>query len=111
MVVGVASFLTEGVARKLFAVYRYIISATFLCVDAKAADCFQDNRHLLGKVVVAAGNQKGKIEVPQVMKNRTAARETTGKMPAVGFELLKPAFLPGVLVFADYNGAFILPEV
>ena len=45
------------------------------------------------------------------MKYGAAAGKTAGKIPAVRLQLLRPAFLPGILVPSDDHRPFILPQI
>ena len=45
------------------------------------------------------------------MKHGPASGKTAGQIPAVPFQLLRLAFLPGILVPSDYYGTLILPQI
>ena len=84
-----------------------------MCIrdSSQTAHCLQNDRHLTGKVIIFGRNKKGEVEIPCIVEYGTSTGKPAGKMPAILFQFLKAAFLPGILVFTDYNGTFVLPQI
>ena len=79
--------------------------------DAEAAHGSLDHAQLPVNVVGRAGEDKGDVQVPQVVEHRAAAGAAPGQPPAFGLQQLHAALLPGVLVAADDHGILVLPQV
>jgi hypothetical protein len=64
----------------------------------------------INKVAVFAVDDKGKIQIPQIMKNGTATGQASDHFYVVLADMFEIDFSKSVLVFADYNGVVISPK-
>ena len=80
-------------------------------MDAELLYCLQNHFKLSLKVIVLLTYQKCKIQIPQIMKYRPPARNTSRDHSPVFLNPADLAFLPSILVLADYNRVLILPQV
>ena len=111
MVVGLGAVFVEGVAGAFSAVGQDIVAAGFFRRDSQAAQGFQDHSQLPIQVIILLGHQKGKIQIPQIVKHSAAAGEPAGQMTTLLSQEGGSAFFPWVLVAADDHGVPVLPEV
>ena len=100
-----------GAAGKLPARRQQIVAPGLLRGDPQGETGPSDDLRLTGRVIVPAGEQKGKIQIAQVVEHRPAPGEAAGETPAFLLQEAGAALLPGVLVAADDHGVPVLPQV
>ena len=111
MMIRLAAAVVKRIAGEFFAIGKQIISAGNLRRNAERAARAADHGKLPGQIIVLRGDEKGKIQIAEIMENSAAAGKTARKAAALLREQLRAAFFPGVLVAADHNRVLVLPEV
>ena len=100
----------KSVARKFSPIgYCQIIAPRYERLHAKGEQSLSDDRKLFWHRVKAFMGGKGKIQIADVMIDRSAAGETSGDFAAVGQKIGNATFFPDVLISSDDDGIGVLP--
>ena len=111
MMVGPTLTVVKGIAGEFASLHQKIIPSGRHCLYAQPAASCLDHGKLSLQIIVFRGNQKCKIQIPEIVENCAAAGKPPGKSASLLFQKGYSALCPGVLVASDDNGVFVLPKI
>ena len=111
MVIAPAAAGIEGVSGELAAARCQVVAAGFFRLNPQRLHRPEDYVQLAWYAVILLVDQKGKIEVAQVVEYRAPSGKAAGQKAPVAFQGFHAAFPAAVLVAANHDRVLVLPKV